>query len=789
MKVSINWLKEFVKLNVPAEEIAHRLTMSTVEVDEIIKLSQLYQGVYVGQIAEIKKHPNADNLSVAKISFGRKKIQIIFGHLNLQVGQKLPIVVAPATLPSGMKIERRNLRGVESQGMIASNKELGLDLSGEEITFFNSNIKAGTPIFKALELDDIILDLDVLSNRPDLFSHLGVAREVAAIFSKKMNHPKLKEVQEKSSKKIDDLLDIEIKDKKICSRYEARVIENIKVSSSPSWLKNKLLVLGVRPVNNIVDVTNYVMMELGQPMHAFDFDTLSGAGRKKNIIIRSAKSGEEIVTLDDKKRKLSKDILVIADNKKPIGIAGVMGGKDTEVSENTKTIILEAANFNWVAIRKAARLLGLRSEAVVRFEKGLDPEMTSKALEMAADLLAEVSGGLVIKGKKDINFHKSQVKEINVSFDKIKSYLGKDFADNKIISALNSLGFEALKDNNCLKVKIPSFRRDIKESVDIIEEVARVIGYDNIPTTVPLTRNIAPKANKECEFGYFLKDSLAALSYSEVYSYTFIGNDLLQTFGDNPKNYFELKNPLKPEHTYLRQNLAYSLIEIASLNSKNFLDFGIFEIANIFLSKDNKYPHEKKVIALGRLSSNSFFELKGAIEELIAKLNISEIKFTAKEDLNGYLHPQRVADIICEDQKIGYLGELHPSIQNKFDFKNKLTIAEIDFSSLFKLKKDKAYKPFSKFPPILLDLAIVTDERIPEAEISSEIKKINPDLIKKVELFDIYRGNQIETGEKSLAYHLYYQSDDRTLTEEEIKPIHEKVLQRLKTKFKAKLRN
>lgn len=788
MKVSLNWLREFVDIKMPVEKLADKIALSTVEVDEIIDFGKLFKGVFVGEIKSIGKHPNADNLSVAQVSFGKRKCQIVFGGgLTLKVGQKLPFVIAPAVLPNGMVIERRNLRGVESQGMIASNKEMGLDYNGDEITFFDSKVKVGTPLAKALSIEDIVLDLDVLSNRPDLFSHIGVAREIAAITGKKMKHPELVKPKE-DTEKINRYLEVEVRDKKLCPRYEARFIKNVKIGPSPLWIKNKLIALGLRPVNNVVDVTNFVMMELGQPLHAFDADTLSG-GKKKKVIVRLAKSGEEIKTLDDKKRRLTKDILLIADSKKAIGIAGVMGGKDTEVNEKTQNIILEAANFNWVSIRKAARILGLRSDAVTRFEKGLDPEMTSHALDRAADLISKIASGKILGDKIDINNALSEQKDIEISLEKIAKTLGKDFSHQKIVKALESLGIKSKIEGSILKTIIPTFRRDLNKPIDIIEEVARMIGFDNIPTSVPVGEIVSPEPNKELNFTYRLKDFLAGLGFNEIYTYTFVGEDTLKTFGDKPNSYLELKNPLKPEHSYLRQNLIYSMVEASSLNAKNFPEFSMFEIAKVFHKTKAKMPDEIKRLAMALYGEGSFFKLKGVIEEIARYLNASGFVFEPLPRQVSYLHPNRSAEILINGKKIGFLGDLHPRLADKFNFKNDFTVCELDFLSLLKSARDDKYEAYSKYPLVLLDISIIVDERVKEAEIRSEIKKNGKGLISKVELFDVYRGSQIKVGEKSLAYHIYYQSEERTLTEEEVKEINDKILAKLKNKFKASQRS
>ena len=798
MKISLNWLKEFIPIKMSPHELAEKISMSVVEVEEIVDFEKLFKGVLVGEIKEIKKHPKTDRLSVAKVLVGKKTIQIIFGSLKLKVGDKLPIVVAPATLPTGLKVEKKILRGVESQGMIASTKEMGLDFE-EEVIFFGSSPLTGIPVAKALGLDDVVLNLDVLSNRPDLFSHLGVARELGAIFKRKIKKPQIR-LSEAKDKKIEKYLDVEIKDKNLCPRYEARVITDVDVKGSPQWLKNRLTVLGIRPINNVVDITNYVMMELGQPLHAFDFDKINGMSSKKKIIIRRAKPGEGILTLDDKERKLTKDILVIADSKKPIAVAGVMGGKGSEVDEGTKTVILESANFNWVSIRKASRILGLRTEAVNRFEKNLSPDMTQDALDRAAELITDLAKGKIMKGVVDKNYSKVSSKTIELRIPRLNKYLGQNIKEETVKRTLTSLGMEVLLKNKKTQVKIPTFRSDIKEEVDLIEEVARISGYDKIPTTSPVEELVPPSKNKEVETEERIKDILKGLGVTEVSNYTFVGDDLLQKFGLTSKSFYKLENPLNPEHVYLRQSLVPSMVKTADFNARNFDEFSIFEIARIFKNRGSKYPQEERRLSvIGLFKKDSFFKLKGILEGLFRELGIKNISFSPyggsaagrKHSKNGeeYWHPQRTASILSDDAKIGVMGELHPEVAGRFDFKSRVVVGEIDFDELLKKQEIKIFKQFSRYPKVVLDLAVTLDEKIEEARIRDEINKVGKGLVSEVELFDIYRGHQIEIGKKSLAYHVTYQSASRTLNEEEVNTVHQKIISSLSRKFKAKVRS
>lgn len=789
MKVSINWLKEFVDFNISPEKLAEKINLSVVEVDEIIDFEKIFKGIFIGEIKEIEKHPNADKLSVAQVNIGKKTIQIIFGNtIKLKVGDKLPIALAPITLPSGLEIKKTSIRGVESEGMIASNKELGLEHLDSSVSFFGKETKFNTSLAEALGVNDVILNLDVLSNRPDLFSHEGVAREISAITDKKFNPVNFK-IKEDSNSKIDDYLSVEIKDQKACSRYEARIIKDIKVEESPLWLKNRLQVLGIRPVNNIVDITNYVMMELGQPLHAFDFDKLSSQGKKK-IIVRKSFKKEEIITLDGKKRSLSPEVLAVCDARKPISIAGVMGGQDTEVSENTRNIILESANFDWVSIRKSTRVLGLRTEAVIRFEKGLDPNMTDLAIDRASNFIADITGGKIVKGKIDKNFSKETKRIVKLKLNKLKKYSGKEISKERIKNTLNKLSIDVEIKESEINAVIPSFRRDIKEDADLIEEILRISGYDKVPITYPLSENKPSCKNEFFQAEKKVKDILKGLGVTEVYNYSFVGESLIKKFGEVPIEYMKLKNPLRMENSLLRRNLLFSMIETAEFNAKNFVEFSIFELSRVFLKNKSKLPNEdKRVSILVYSKNNSFFKVKGILEAMFSDLGIDNVSFSPTSLKNNYWHPQKTADIIINKKKIGVIGQLHPQVQEKFEFSGGLAISEIDLRQLILNSTEKVFKKFSKMPKVIQDLAIVVEEKTLEKNIRLEISKVSGDLLKEIELFDIYRGKQIESGKKSLAYHITYQAKDRTLTDDEVKSIQFNIINALKKRFNAKIRS
>ena len=597
MKISYNWLKEFVEINISSEKLAEVLTMRSFEVENIIHQGEGLDGVVVGEILEIKKHPNADKLSVAKVAVGEKEPrQIIFGQMaKIEVGFKVPVALAPTVLPGNKEIKKAKLRGELSEGMLCLDQELGISKEGVSITFFDKSVKNGTPLKKVLNLDDVIFEIDILPNRAhDCLCHLGVAREVAAITGEKLRIPNCHCEGEAQSNPVttreesnygiaspaarnDSVLNIKIEDENLCKRYSAAVVKNVEIKNSPVWLKSKLESCGVRSINNIVDITNFAMLVFGQPMHAFDADKLKSRMKSKtelssetlelssvldaNIIVRKAKKGESILALDEEKYKLTENDLVIADEKNPIAIAGVMGGMETAVDESTKNIIFEAANFGSAKIRKTAQRLKLSSESSYRFEREIDPEMTMSSLNKAIEMAGDLAGGKTEENIIDIYPNPVKKKELEFEFKRIENLLGVEVAEKEVMRILESLDFEVVIDNEILKIKVPTYRIDIERVNDIIEEISRIYGYDNIPEVAPEVEMKSVASDKILALEKDLRTISEGFGFCEIYNYSFVSEKDISNLGLRIEDHLELQNPLSEEHKFLRMSVLPYLLK------------------------------------------------------------------------------------------------------------------------------------------------------------------------------------------------------------------------------------
>jgi len=800
MKVSCNWLKEYVNIKLSPEELAHSLTMQSFEVEGIEKLSSNLNKVIVGQIRNIKKHPNADRLHLVNVDIGKKTLTIVCGAPNIKKDQKVPVALVGAVLSNGVKIKGTKIRGIKSQGMLLAEDEMGTGNDHKGICILDSKLKIGGSVAQALNLNDTILNLDILPNRAhDCLSHIGVAREVAAITSAKCKVQSAK-LEENKKIKIKDFIKVEVRDKKVCPRYTARVITNIQVKDSPQRMKNRLKSLDIRPINNIVDITNYVMLEYGQPLHTFDADSLTSYKSVANIIVRKAKKNETIITLDGKRRKLDQDMLIIADRKRPIAIAGVMGGKNTEVNRKTKTVILESANFEPINIRKTSRKLGLKSEASDRFEKGLDPNLASLALDRAAYLIQKLAGGEIVQGTIDIYPKKVRSKIINLSLEKTAHLLGVKIEKNKIIRILKSLEFEVKQKGDKLQVKIPTFRLDVNIPEDLIEEIARLYQYDNIPAVTPKAELSPPATDKVLYWGNIARDMLTNNSFTEVYNYSFVGGKELTDLKMTTTDHLEIINPSSKDQKYLRISLVPNLLKNIKNNLRNFDGFRIFEIGHTYKKTKNekrktKNSEEKKMLAGAIVGEGNkgqlFYETKGIVELLMEKLGINhQLTINNQQStINPIWHHGRSVIIKARNKILGIIGEIHPQILSRVGIKTRVAMFDLDFETLASLAtKEKKYQPIIKFPQITLDLAIVVDAKTLVQDIQNAIYKTDMNLIKKVELFDIYQNKKLGKNKKNLAFHIIYQSNTHTLTQDEAKESHNKIVKKLEKKFKAEIR-
>lgn len=807
MQISHNIIKDFVKLakSITPEEIALKLTDHTVEVEKVIYQNKQFLGVVVGKVLSVEKHPKADRLNLAEVDVKTEVLKIVCGAPNLEKGQLVPVAKVGTILPGEFEIKEAEIRGEKSQGMICAEDELGLGDDHDGIMILNKSAKIGQNFSDYLKLNDVIFEIDnkSLSNRPDLLNHYGIARELSAIFSSKLeNYDKfIKEIEiPEAGKKIE----IKVEEKEICPKYLAIKIENIKIKESPAWLKERLIAIGQKPINNVVDVGNYVMFELGQPLHAFDADKI------KKIVVRLARDNEKIETIDDKERILTKNDLVITDGEKPLAIAGIMGGKDSAVSDKTTAIILEVANFRDSNIRHSSQRLKLRSESSLRFEKSLDTHLLEPALKRFLSILSESLPDFKISGPiTEVNNYKEEKKEIDMSFSWLEMKIGQPVDKKRATADLISLGFEVNKKNDDeFSVLVPSWRatKDVNIKEDVLEEILRLYGYNNVVSSFAEVSLTPPQRNELRELERKIKNFLALkYSFFEVYNYSFIGEDYLSRLGIDFLNHLKLANPLSEKHNLLRQSLIPNL----SLNIKNNQSkaeyLGFFEIGNVFFNypgnfkKDNLgdelLPHQeaKLGIAIASDKNNIFSEAKGVVESLISYISYSyaQLEFGFCEPLPSWSKEDETAIIYVGGEKIGLVSILKSSIANKVGIKKNAVFIEFNIKDLFQISKAfpcPLYKEPVKFPAVIRDLAFVIDEEIMYNEIKKEIVNFSK-LISSVELFDVYQGDRLETGKKSLAFRLNFLSTEKTLTSQEVDEIQKGLVKKLEEKFSVKLRN
>ena len=814
MKISYNWLREYVDINISPEKLAELLTMHSFEVENIIYQGEGLNSVVVGEVLEIKKHPDADKLNLVKVDVGQglslrgvelsdseterrsnpvttcnesnhgiaaslcraprnDTLDIVCGAPNVEDGQKVAVALVGAELPGEFKIEKRKVRGVESYGMICAEDELGLGENHEGIMVLNNNLKNGTPLKEALNLDDVIFEIDILPNRAhDCLSHIGVAREVAALLKKSIKYQvsSIKQDLKESS------LSIKVEEKSLCKRYSAAVVKDVEIKDSPIWLKNKLESCGVRSINNIVDITNYVMLSFGQPMHAFDADKLNG-----KIIIRKAKKGEKILALDEETYELNENDLVIADEKSPIAIAGVMGGKETAVDEKTENIIFEAANFDCTNIRKTSKRLKLSSESSYRFEREIDPEMTIPAIMKAIEMASDLAGGKIKENITDIYPSPVKKKEIEFNFERIKNLLGVEVDEKEVLRILESLDFEAAINNGILKIKVPTYRIDIERANDIIEEVGRIYGYKNIPEVAPEVEMISVAGDKILLLEKDLRTISEGLGFCEIYNYSFVSEKDISNLGLKIKDHLELQNPLSEEHKFLRISVLPYLLKNVEKNLKYRDSFALFELGRVYLKSDNKLPDERRIFAGvvvdKNIKSTLFYELKGRMEILLNKLGIGELTYKEIKATEPFWHKSRSAEIIYENKTIGRVGEIHPDISNAFGIETRVSYVEIYEEELLEFySREKNFQKINKFPSAELDLSVVFAEDVKWDDVKKVVFTTGGKLVKNVEPFDIYRGEELGDGKKSIAFRISYQAEDRTLKDEEVGVIQDKVI-------------
>lgn len=805
MLLSLNWLKDFIKIpkGITPEDLALRLTMHTVEVEGWSDQSTSFAGVVVGKVLTVDKHPNADRLRVTTVDIKKEILTIVCGAPNVEAGQFVPVATIGAILPNGLEIKESEIRGEKSYGMICAEDELGLGSNHEGIMVLGKKAKIGEAFSEYLNLDDIILEIDnkSLSNRSDLWGHYGMAREIGTFYD-----TELKDYNEFLKPEITpgtEKLDVKVEDKKLCPRYMALVVSGIKVEESPTWLKDRLVAVGLRPINNIVDITNYVMFETGQPLHAFSKDQVS------KIIVRTAKKGEHIETLDGKERELDEEMLVIANGDGPMAVAGVMGGQNSGVTDETTEIVIEAATFDAVSIRKTEGKLSLRTDASIRYEKSLDPNLAETGLRRAYALLkticktAEASSEIT-----DISNFSVNQGPVVLSLNWINDKIGQEIPEKQIINILERLGFIVVKDGDDLSVTIPTWRaaKDVAIKEDILEEIVRVYGYDNIVTSAPLISLDPPEILSERILERKIQTILSSnLGLNEAYNYSFVGESQLKKLNLDFTNYLKLVNPISDQQTILRQNLIVGLLGSVKVNQFNFDEVRLFELGRVYLDAPGNYdkagddkerlPYQEKRVAfvLSGKSGDYFSESKGITESLIKHIfsGAWETEFVTVEDFPAYSDNKKSVRVRVNNRDLGLISTVNSEVAGKFGLKNETVTVELNLAELLTLYVScplVKYQSVPKYPMISRDLAFVVDCGMMYNDLRREIKSFD-DLIVEVELFDSYQGDKLGEDKKSLAFHVIYQSLERTLRAEEIDEIQTRLIARLEEKFGAQIRN
>ena len=801
MKVSLNWLKDYVEIRMEIKELINLLTMAGLEIEQAISTGEGFEKIIVAEISAIRRHPNADRLSLVEARTGKEKFSIVCGATNLRNGQKVPLALVGARLPNGVEIKRSKIRGEASEGMLCSEIELGLGQDATGIMILPPDLPLGMNLGEALGLKDTILDISITPNRPDCLCVIGVAREVAALTHQKVKYPPLsipdkgEEIHQKTS--------VTILDPDLCPRYVARMIEGVKIGPSPLWMRNRLEKVGIRSINNVVDVTNFVMMECGQPLHAFDFELLE-EGR---IVVRRAQKDEAFVTLDGVKRILDGEMLMICDGVKPVAIAGVMGGLNSEIKEDTKIVLLESAYFNPMGNRRTSKELGLETEAAFRFGRGVDYGGCLFAANRAAQLIQKLAGGRVLEGVVDTYPAPIRPSPIRLSVRKIHHILGTEISAKQARAYLEGLELDVRgEDEDILIVTPSSFRGDLEREIDLIEEIARMDGYEKIPLTLPK----GPPSPEERSRRFLLERKAMELliqhGYHEVITYTFTSPTSWDFIGLQPEDprrkYLRILNPLTEDFSVLRTSLIPGLMETARYNvSRKNSNLKIFELKKVFFPHEGeRLPREVKYLvglAMGAdqdphwaFSSRpiDFYDVKGCVEDLLETFQIERIKFNRAEDI-PYLHPGKASRVLCRKEVLGVLGEVHPQVLGHYEIPGKAYLFEIDFEQMvMRAGEGKRFRPLPKFPAVYRDLSLVVEDDLEMEKVAEAIWNFNQPFIDEVNLFDVYRESPIPEGKKGVSYRIRYQANDRTLTDEEVNRYHDKVISQLKDIFQVELR-
>lgn len=793
MKVPVKWLKDYVNIDITPKELGDALTLSGSNVEEVITAGEEIENVVTGKIIEIKPHPDAEKLVVCQVDIGTAEpIQIVTAATNMKEQDIIPVALHGSTLHGGLKIKKGKLRGVTSNGMFCSEEELGI--AGDEpvhgLMIMPSDTPIGKDIKAVLGLDNSVLDFEITSNRPDCLSIVGMARETAATLGTKYEMPSL-EYEIKNKENINNVLKVEVKDA-LCRRYMARGVTNIKIEPSPGWMQERLLQAGLRPINNIVDITNFVMLELGQPMHAFDGREITS----KNIVIERASQGEKFTTLDGCERILDVDMLNIKDGNITVGIAGIMGGLNSEVKDDTTDIIFESANFQGTNIRISSKKLSIRTEASSRFEKDLDISMAEIAINRACNLVVMLGAGEVMEGTIDIiSPSLPQKSVIEVDSKWVNSFLGTELSKETMKEYLERLDFKVDIINEVLMVTSPGFRIDVAIKEDVAEEIARIYGYNNIPTTILQGSSIKGGKSKKQHLEQKIIDSLIGSGLNQSINYSFVSpkvfDAILLSQDSELRRVVTIRNPLGEDFSIMRTVALPSMMDSLGRNfSRSNETAKLFEIGKIYLPKENKatLPEEKNILCIGMYGDVDYLHLKGAVENVLESLGIEQFSFARLSDNVSY-HPGKTAALYIRKQYVGILGEVHPAVESNYGLSTAVYVAELNMDILYEAAKlDKKYKALPKFPAVTRDIALLVEDGVLVQQIEDIIKKQGGNIVEKIKLFDVYKGKQIPEGKKSIAYSITYRKEDKTLTDVEVNKVHDKILRSLEYGLGAEFR-
>ena len=796
MNTSLNWIKAYVPgLECTDQEYMDAMTLSGTKVEGYKALDADLDKIVVGQIISVEKHPDADKLVICQVNIGKETIQIVTGAPNVVTGMKVPVVLDGGRVAGGhdgskteggIKIKKGKLRGVESNGMMCSIEELGSsrdfypDAPENGLYVMPEDAVVGSDAIEALGLRDTVFEYEITNNRVDCYSILGVAREAAATFNKDFVMPPVKKVG--NSEDVNDYVKVDVQATDLCPRYTARLVRNIKLAPSPEWMQRRLAASGIRPINNIVDITNYVMEEYGQPMHAYDYDTLAGG----KIIVRRAEEGEEFVTLDGQTRKLDPSILMICDAEKSVGVAGIMGGENSKITDDVKTMLFEAACFDGTNIRLSAKKIGMRTEASGKFEKGLDPNLASEAIDRACQLIEELGAGEVVGGMIDVYPQKNVEKRIKFEPDKINKLLGIDISAEEMLGYLKKIELVYNEETN--ELIIPTFRQDLECGADIAEEVARFYGYANIPTTLPSGEATTGKLSFKMRIEGVARDIAEFCGFSQGMTYSFESPkvfDKLLLPEDSPlRKAIVISNPLGEDFSIMRTTSLNGMLTSLSTNyNRRNKNVKLYELGNIYLPKAlplTELPDERMQFTLGFYGDGDFFSMKGVVEEFLEKVGMRNKPEYNPDAGKTFLHPGRQADIVYDGEVIGYLGEVHPDVLDIYSIGEKAYVAVIDMPHIVeKATFDRKYEGIAKFPAVTRDISMVMDKSVLVGIVEDIIEKRGGKLVESYKLFDIYEGSQIKSGFKSVAYSISFRAKDRTLEDKDINPIMENILKDL----------